>query len=146
MKTSTLLARGLGALIAFTTTQTFAQEKDAKEGGGAGHSHFIKIPATVEGIWKEIASQETKLAAVVASKNLGEAHDNGFAIRDLVRALPGKVPAESKDKAEKAAVEIAKIATAIDKSSAGGAQKTTEANVKKMATAVAALQTGLKAK
>ena len=45
-----------------------------------------------------------------------------------------------------AAAEIAKHAAAIDKSSAGGAQKTTDANVKKMAAAIDALRTELKAK
>ena len=111
-----------------------------------GHSHFIKIPETVEGVWKEIANQQTKLNAVVAAKNLAEAHDHGFAIRDLVRALPAKVPAESKATADAAVPEINKLAAAVDKSAAGGAQTVTEENVKKLATAVTALQTALKAK
>ena len=145
MKTPMLLAMTFVAAIVVTPNQTYAQAK-AKEGGGAGHSHFIKIPATVEEIWKEIGNQQTKLAAVVAKNDLGEAHDHGYAIRDLVRALPGKVAAESKAKAEAAAVEIAKLATAIDKSSAAKAQKATDANVQKLATAVATLQTDLKAK
>ena len=145
MKTPILIAMSFVASMSFTL-QTHAQEKRAKEGGGAGHSHFIKVPTTAEEIWKEIGNQQAKLAAVVAKSDLGEAHDHGYAIRDLVRALPGKVAAESKVKAEEAAVVIAKIAAAIDKSSAGGAQKTTEANVKKMATAVDELQADLKAK
>ncbi len=136
MKTQTLLALGFLALAATTTPQAFAQ----------GHSHFIKIPATLEGIWTEIGSQQVKLDAVVASKKLGEAHDHGFAIRDLVRALPTKVPAESKAKADEAVPEIDKLASAIDKSAAGGAQKTTEENVKKLAASITALQTALKGK
>lgn len=111
-----------------------------------GHSHFIKIPETVEGVWKEIANQQTKLDAVVAAKNLAEAHDHGFAIRDLVRALPAKVPAANKATADAAVPEINKLAAAVDKSAAGGAQKVTEENVKKLATAVTALETALKAK
>ncbi len=63
-----------------------------------------------------------------------------------MKALPGKVAAESKAKAEAAAVEIAKIAADIDKSGAGGAQNATEANVKKMDAAVTALQADLKTK
>lgn len=145
-----LIAMSLCAFVASTTNQTFAQagseQKPAKEGAGAGHSHFIKIPPTAEEVWKEIASQQTKLAAVVAKNNLGEAHDHGYAIRDLVKALPGMVPAESKPKAEAAVAEIVKIAAAIDKSSAGGAQKATQENVKKMEAAVNALQADLKAK
>lgn len=136
MKTITRLAMSLFALAAFTQPQASAQ----------GHSHFIKIPETVEGIWKEIGSQQTKLDAVVAANKLADAHDHGFAIRDLVRALPAKVPADNKTKAEEAVPEINKLAAAIDKSAAGGAQKVTEENVKKLATAVTTLQTALKAK
>ena len=143
MKNTVLVAMSLCAFAIITTNQTHAQ---AKEGGGAGHSHFIKVPATVEEIWKEIGNQQTKLAAVVAKNDLGEAHDHGYAIRDLVRALPGKVAAESKANAEKGAAKIATLAAAIDKSSAAGAQKVTDANVKKLATAVDALRTELKAK
>jgi hypothetical protein len=148
MNKATLLAMGISAVIAITVTPVMAQEgKDkapAKEEGG--HSHFTKIPATVDGIWKEIQKQQGKLKSVVAKKDLGEAHDHAFAIRDLVKALPGKLASENKAKAEAGAKEITKIATDIDKSSAAKAQKATEANVKKMDAAIAALQKNLKAK
>ena len=150
MKKPMLVAMSLCALFAFTARQTSAQEAKAKtpakEGGGGGHSHFIKIPATVEEIWKEIGNQQTKLAAVVAKNDLGEAHDHGYAIRDLVKALPGKVPGESKAKAEEAAAEIIKIAAAIDKSGAARAKKATAANVQTVEAAITKLQTDLKAK
>ncbi len=143
MKTSMLIATVCVASLAFATSnQSYAQ---AKEGGGAGHSHFIKVPATAEEIWKEIANQQTKLTAAVAKRDLGEAHDHGYAIRDLVRALPSKVPAEHKAKAEAAAAEVTKIAAAIDKSSAAGAQKATEANLQKLAAVVTGLRGELKA-
>ncbi len=141
MRTPLLVALSLCAFAAHPTNKTYAQ---AKEGGGAGHSHFIKVPTTAEEIWKEIANQQTKLAAVVAKNDLGEAHDHGYAIRDLVRALPSKVPAENKATTEEAAAEIAKHAAAIDKSSAGKAQKATDTNVKKMAASIDALRAELK--
>ena len=138
----------LSAFIALSTTQTVAQgakdKQPAKEQGGGGHSHFTKIPATVEEIWTAIHKQQTKLAAVVEKKDLGEAHDHAFAIRDLVKALPAKIAAEHKVKAEESAKEIANLAADIDKSGAAGAQKATEANVKKLETAVAALEARLK--
>ncbi len=150
MKKKILIAMGLSVCIAFTATSLLAQEKPAQkpapEAEGGGHSHFTKIPATVELIWKEIQKQQGKLASVVAKKDLGEAHDHAFAIRDLVKALPAKVPAENKTKTEEAAKEIGKIATDIDKSGAAGAQKATEANVKKMDAAIAALQASFKSK
>lgn len=143
MKKTTLVAMGISAFIALTTNQTQAQEgkdkKSAPEGGG-GHSHFTKIPATVEEIWKAIHKQQGKLVSVVAKKDLGEAHDHAFAIRDLVKALPAKVSTEDKSKAEAGAKEITKIAADIDKSGAAGAQKATEANVKKMGETIIALQ------
>jgi hypothetical protein len=146
MKKTTLLAMGISAFIAFTTTQTPAQEaKDKKpaQEGSSGHSHFTKIPVTVEDIWKKIHEQQGKLAGVVAQKDLGEAHDHAFAIRDLVKALPAKVPAEQKAKAEAGAKDITKLAADIDKSAAAKAQKATEANVEKMDEAIAALKANL---
>lgn len=136
----------LVVLSLFTFIACKPDSASGKEGGGGGHSHFTEIPSTAEGIWKEIASQQKKLASVVEDNYLIEAHDHGYAIRDLVRALPSKVSAEDKAKTEAASVEIAKIAAAIDKSSAAAAQKTTAENVQKMTAAVEALRVQLKAK
>lgn len=149
MRKATLVALGISAFIACTVHQTQAQDaKDKKptpEGGG-GHSHFTKIPGTIGDIWKEIYKQQGNLLTVVAMKDLGEAHDHAFAIRDLVKALPAKVPAENKAKTEESAKVIAKIAADIDKSGAAGAQKATEANVGKMDAAIKALDASLKTK
>jgi hypothetical protein len=147
MKKQILTAIALSALIASTSTQTFAQdakEKPAAAASGSGHSHFTKIPATVDEIWKEINKQQGKLVAVVEKKDLGEAHDHAFAIRDLVKALPEKVSAANKAETEASSKEITKLAADIDKSGAAGAQKATETNVKKMGELVAALEKKLK--
>ena len=147
MKKTTLVTMGLCAVIACTATPLLAQEKKQEKPptteGGSGHSHFTKIPATVEEIWQAIHKQQGKLVSVVDKKDLGEAHDHAFAIRDLVKALPAKVAAELKTQAEEGAKEIAKLAADIDKSGAAGAQKATEINVKKMGEAVIALQAKL---
>jgi hypothetical protein len=95
-------------------------------------------------IWTEIHKQEGKLAKVVAAKDLGEAHDHAFAIRDLVKALPEKVAADLKTKAEEGGKEITTLAAAIDKSGAARAQKATEENVKKMGAAIKTLEAKLK--
>lgn len=149
MKNAALVAMAISVFIAFPVGRTLAQEgkekQPAKEkGDGHGHSHFTKIPATVEEIWKAIHKQQGKLTSVVAKKDLGEAHDHAFAIRDLVKALPAKVPAESKAQAEEGAREVTKIAANIDKSGAAGAQKATEANVKKMGDAIKTLEANLR--
>ena len=143
MKNTMLLATCLLACLA-TATPILAQEKKsapATEGGG--HSHFTKIPATVPEIWKKIHQQQAALIKTVAKKDLGEAHDHAFAIRDLVKALPAKVSAEHKASAEAGAKEIRTLAADIDKSGAAGAQKATEASVKKMGEAIVALQAKL---
>ncbi len=142
MNRTILIALGLTAVVALTTIPACAQA--AKEKGSEPHSHFIKIPATVEGIWQEIHKQQTRLVSTVARKDLGEAHDHAFAIRDLVKALPAKVAPEHKSAAEAGAKEITKLAAAIDKSGAARAQKTTEAGVKQMGEAVLALEAKLK--
>jgi hypothetical protein len=147
MNKSVITAIGAAALFALTPGSGFAQEakeKPAHDAGGGGHSHFTKIPEKLEDVWKEIHKHKKLLGEVVAKKDLGEAHDHAFAIRDLVKALPGKVPADSKSKAQESSKEIAKIAAAIDKSGAARAQKTTEDNVKKMNDAIAALEKKLK--
>jgi hypothetical protein len=148
MTKTILLAMGLSACFAFTATSLLAQEKKqekpSKTEGGSGHSHFTKIPATVEEIWKKIHEQQKKLADVVARKDLGEAHDHAFAIRDLVKALPEKIAVEHKATAEPSSKEITKLAADIDKSGAAGAQKATEENVKKMNAAIKTLEAKLK--
>jgi hypothetical protein len=161
MKKTILAAMTLTAAIAFNPSATLAhddhdhgaqtppapkvEEKPQTPADAHGHSHATKIPDTVEGIWQAIRKQETNLVATVTNKKLASAHDSAFAIRDLVKALPGKVSAENKSKAEEGAKEVAKLATDIDKSSAAGAQKATEANVKKMQATLNALETKLKA-
>lgn len=133
----------VSAFLATTAVSVLAAEAKDKQAvpaeGGSGHSHFTKIPPTVPEIWTEIRKQEVNLAATVEKKDLGEAHDHAFAIRDLVKALPAKVPAAQKSLTEDSAKNIAKLAADIDKTAAAKAQKATEANVKKMTTAIAAL-------
>ena len=144
MKKPTLIALHLLACLAFTAMPILAQEKKpAPAADDGGHSHFIKIPATVPEIWKKIHQQQAGLIKTVAKKDLGEAHDHAFAIRDLVKALPAKVSPGHKAHAEAGAKEIRTLAADIDKSGAAGAQKATEANVKKMGEAIVALQAKL---
>jgi hypothetical protein len=133
---------GLTALLTLTTVLACGQA--AKEKSRETHSHFTKIPAAVADIWKEIHKQQARLVSTVAKKDLGEAHDHAFAIRDLVKALPGKIAPENKTAAEAAAKEITKLAAEIDRSGAARAQKATEAGVKQMGEAVLALEAKLK--
>jgi len=142
MNKTMLATLGLTAVLALTATPAFTQT--TKDKGGEGHNHFTKIPAAVADIWKEIYKQQARLARTVAKKDLGVAHDHAFAIRDLVKALPGKIVPKHKATAEASAKEITKLAADIDKSGAARAQKATEENVKKLDAAVKALEAQLK--
>jgi hypothetical protein len=147
MNKSVITAIGAAALFIATPASSFAQdakEKAPQTPGGSGHSHFTKIPEKQEDVWKEIQKHKKLLGDVVTNKDLGEAHDHAFAIRDLVKALPGKVQADLKTKVDESAKEITKIAADIDKSGAARAQKATEDNVKKMNDAIMALEKKLK--
>ena len=92
----------------------------------------VKIPDTVEGIWKEIHMHHMELADVVKNKKLDMVHHHAFAVRDLAKALPAKVPADDKSKVQGTANNITKLADALDKSGDDNDQAKTEANLKKL--------------
>lgn len=92
----------------------------------------VKIPATAEGILKAIHAKHGELGETVKNKKLADVHHHAFAIRDLAKALPAKVPADSKSKVESSVKNISKLADDLDKSGDDGDQAKTEANLKKM--------------
>jgi hypothetical protein len=168
MKRTILVAMTVLALIAFNATTTFAHKDEAahkktdkkvegehkhaadgshvenkKAEDSHGHEHATKVPDSIEGIWKKINERQEQLAKTVAAKKLSAAHDPAFAIRDLTKALPAKVKEVLRVAAEEGAKDIAKIAADIDRSSAAGAQKATEGNVKQMDARIKALQAQL---
>ena len=132
MKTKTLLAMGLAAAIGTFSTQTgFAQEhKDHAEHKEAGEK--VKVPDTLDGIWAEIHSHHKELADTVKSKKLEDVHHHAFAIRDLAKGLPAKVPAEHKKHIENMVKKLSQLADDLDKSGDAGDQAKTEANLKKL--------------
>ena len=138
MKTKTLLAMGLCAAIGFLGNQTFAAEREHKD-HNEGHEK-VKIPDTVEDIWKEIHKHHQELAAVVKAKKLAEVHEHAFAVRDLAKALPAKAHPDHKKMVENAVKRISQIAEGLDKSGDAGNQATTEANLKKFDAALKNLE------
>ena len=122
---------GLCATIGLFGTQTsFAADKD-KPDHKEGHEK-VKVPDTIEGIWKEIHKHHEELAATVKAKKLSEVHEHAFAIRDLAKALPAKAHPDHKKMVENAVKRISQIAEDLDRSGDAGNQATTEANLKKM--------------
>ena len=141
MKTKTLLAMALGAAIALLTSHTtvLAQEhKDHKEHKEGGEK--VKVPDTVEGVWKEIHKHHTELADTVKAKKLADVHHHAFAIRDLAKALPAKAHPDHKKMVENTVKKVSQFAEDLDKSGDAGDQAKTEANLKKMDAALKTLE------
>ncbi len=106
-----------------------------------GHSHNTKTPGTVAEIWQTIEKRQDQLRKTIAAKNLDDAHDYAFAIRDLAQALIDKAPTAEKAAVESAVKTISVLATAIDNSSAADAQEATEACARALDGAVVTLKT-----
>ena len=131
----------LGAAIALLSNQTtvLAQEhKDHKEHKEGGEK--VKVPDTVEGVWKEIHKHHTELADTVKAKKLADVHHHAFAIRDLAKALPAKAHPDHKKMVENAVKRVSQIAEDLDKSGDAGDQAKTEGNLKRMDAALKALE------
>jgi len=129
MKTKTLLAMGLCAAIGLFATQTRAAEHEHKE--GEAHAK-VQVPDTLDGIWKEIHHHHQELKDTVKAAKLAEVHEHAFAIRDLGKALPAKVPPEHKKHVENMVKKLSQIAADLDKSGDAGDQAKTEASLKKL--------------
>jgi hypothetical protein len=141
MKTKSLLAMGLCAAIGIFGTQSklAAQESKDHQEHKEGKPK-IQIPDTRAAILKGIDQHHQKLADTVKAKKLSEVHEHAFAIRDLAKALPGKVNSDHKKIVESAVKRVSQLAEDLDKSGDAGDQAKTEANLKKMDAALKALE------
>ena len=141
MKTKSLLAMGLCAAIGIFGTQSklAAQESKDHQEHKEGESK-MQIPDTRDGILKEIDKHHQELADTVKAKKLAEVHEHAFAIRDLAKALPGKVNSDHKKMVESAVKRVSQLAEDLDKSGDAGDQAKTEANLKKMDAVLKALE------
>ena len=104
------------------TATALADEKEGK----------VKIPATVEGIFKAIHEEHMELGETIEKKKLADVHHHAFAIRDLAKALPAKAAADKKKQVEGAVKNISKLAEDLDKAGDDGKQAETEALLKKL--------------
>jgi len=139
---------GLCAAIGLlnNTTTLLAQEHKVGE-KHEEKGEKIKIPDTVEGIFKEIHHHHMELAETVKNKKLADVHHHAFAIRDLANALPAKAPADKKAQVQGTAKNIGKLAEDLDASGDANDQAKTEANLKKLDGLLKVLETqfGIKA-
>jgi hypothetical protein len=141
LKTHKLLAIAACAAFALASNSTstvLAAEKEHAEKGK------VAVPATVEAIMAEIQKHHGELAEVVKSKKLADVHYHAFAIRDLAKGLPDKVPADKKARVEGSVNNIAKLAEQLDKTGDGNDQPGTETNLKKLDGVLIALEKQVK--
>lgn len=126
---------GLCAAIGWmgnTAFTVFAAEQGHQHEEHAEQKGKIKVPDTVEGIFKEVHKHHHTLADVVKNKKLAEVHHHAFAVRDLANALPAKAASDKKIQVEGTVKNIAKLAEDLDKTGDAGDQAKTEANLKRL--------------
>lgn len=100
------------------------------------------IPDGVEGVWQAIDRDNAELKATVESGSLENVHHLAFAIRDLVAALPAKMPAL--DAAAKAKLEgevgfVETLANRLDQSGDAKDRAATQASYQQLATVLAGM-------
>ena len=133
MKNKILLAMGLCAAIGWTinpNASARAEKADAHPDHPA-QGEKIEVPGTLGGIWTEIHKHHHELADTVKNHKLSEVHHHAFAIRDLAKGLPAKVPAEHKKHIETMVKKLSQLAADLDKSGDANDQARTEANLVK---------------
>ena len=124
---------GLSVAIGLFGTQINPAQAQEKHEHKEGHDHGkVKVPETLDGIWKEIHKHHQELADTIKAKKLAEVHGHAFAVRDLAKGLPAKVPADHKKHIENLVKKVSQIAEDLDKSGDAGDQAKTEANLKKL--------------
>lgn len=64
------------------------------------------IPPTVTGIWNAIDDETAALTQVIQANKLDDVHHHAFAIRDLVRALPGHSQGLATDQLQKIKAQV----------------------------------------
>ena len=130
------LCAAIGLMSLTMATRALADDKDKDE-----KAEKVKIPDTVEGIFKAIHEHHMELAETVKNKKLADVHHHAFAIRDLANALPAKAAADKKKQVEGTTKNITKLASDLDESGDANDQAKTEANLKKLDGLIKVLET-----
>ena len=83
LSTSRKLLMALFSVCVFTMAiQSIAHANEEE-------SAQIKIPDTVAGVWTAVDEHTVAIDKLIASNQLTTIHSHAFAIRDLIKALPG---------------------------------------------------------
>lgn len=102
------------------------------------------IPGTSAGIWRAIEMHMQELHATITKGKLGTVHQHGYAVRDLVRALPAHSPNLSADALAKIAAQtkfVDTLAERLDQSGDANNTAGTEENTRKLEAILKAMRT-----
>lgn len=127
MTKSVVVVVSMGLVLAISSVRAVAEESEK--------GPQVKIPDTAAAILTAVKQHEDALGKLIAAKSLDKVHEEAFAIRDLVNALPGKstdLGADKLDKVKANAKYVTDLATRLDESGDKDDQAGTEANFKKL--------------
>lgn len=103
----------------------------------------VTIPATSAGIWTEIDAHMKALHADIDKDALGNVHEQAFAVRDLVRALPGHSPelgADALAKVKAGVKFVDTLAERLDQTGDANDKPATIANTEKLEKQLASIR------
>jgi hypothetical protein len=94
------------------------------------------VPDTADGVWQAIDGKQAELKAAIGRGELGKVHHLAFAIRDLMAALPAKLP--GLDDSAKADLQgkvgfVQTLADRLDQSGDAGDHAATQASYEQLA-------------
>ncbi|KTD64458.1 hypothetical protein [Legionella spiritensis] len=93
------------------------------------------IPTTIPAIWEAIDERATAINKALANNQLDTIHQHAFAIRDLVKALPGLSKNLSEEQLKNLQLNVGyteQLAKRLDKTGDANDKKGTEANWQKL--------------
>jgi len=109
-----------------------------------GHSHDeVAIPATLEALLSEVDARIAAIEAAITGNQLAKVHDEAFAARDLIAAIPGKVDSLSDGESKALSASIARIkqqAGLLDKFGDAGDAAQTKAVMAKFKAEIATIR------
>lgn len=130
----------LGLLLA--PARALAHEAEHDEGAHATDTSHADTN-TVGGLWRGVKAHETELQRLVQAKDLGKVHEEAFALRDLVAAMPNKsaeLPPEQLTKLRGNVKYVATLAERLDTAGDAKDQAATETSFKQLQSVLVAIQ------
>lgn len=129
-----LTLKVIGSVLALTAAMGFFSSAHAEAEKAAAKTEQ-QIPATAEAVWQAIDHSTVELQKIIKNGSLGDVHHLGFAIRDLVAALPERskdLPADKLAKVKSGAKFVATLADRLDAAGDANDKAAAQANYEKL--------------